>query len=311
MVIVSPDRFPPLSTAQVADVFARILGAREIPLIDGYAGTSQHFAGERVALPTTSATGRLTEAEYTYSAEIRTAFIDAAIAAPATADADILTGDSYGVGVLIADALSRGAHTIVLAAGDAGFLDAGAGVLTALGVKLQAENGRQRSPGARGLEELSSIDLTGLSMHALGVTWIVYSPAPCGIDGLPAGVQKFIEVAEITPGPTSGSGGGLPLALSFLTTIDGSNKKVLAFNPLALTDPYSTLREECTGEIVITATPEPGPSQLTTAVRKACTDAAHVIELTGATPGLPSPAPGADWTPAFLEAWAISARSAL
>ena len=109
MIIVSPDRFPPLSPAQAAAAIAPVVGGTAFPLIDAHLGTSSHFAGERITLPTTSATGRLTEATYTYNADITTAFIDMAAASGEGAGCDPRDGDSYGTGVLIADAVARGA----------------------------------------------------------------------------------------------------------------------------------------------------------------------------------------------------------
>ncbi|MDK6919060.1 glycerate kinase, partial [Escherichia coli] len=82
------------------------------PMADGGEGTSTLFEGERITLPTTDAAGRLTEATYTYDAATTTAFIDVAAASglPAVADSPVvMTGDTYGTGVLIADAQTRGA----------------------------------------------------------------------------------------------------------------------------------------------------------------------------------------------------------
>lgn len=77
------------------------------PMADGGEGTSSLFAGERITLPTTDAAGRLTEATYTFDAETETAYIDVAAATglPAVKDHLVpLTGDTYGTGVLVADA---------------------------------------------------------------------------------------------------------------------------------------------------------------------------------------------------------------
>ncbi|MDK7214446.1 glycerate kinase [Corynebacterium pyruviciproducens] len=305
MIIVSPDRFPPLSPAEAASAIAAAVGGVSFPLLDARLGTSQHFEGSRITLPTTGVSGRLTEASYTYNEAITTAFIDVAAASGPVDGIDPLDGDSYGTGVLIADALARGATTIVLAAGDSGAHDLGAGILTALGVLLQDEHGSRLSPGARPVEKLASIDLTGLNTQALGPTWIVYAPTVSGVESLTqvqGSVDKLCEMTGVQPTATSGTGGGLPLALTYLTDIAGTGK-VVVFNPLTVSEPYQALRnavESTAGATVLTATPEDNPTQLTRAVRKAAGTGAEVIELTGA-------GTSRVWTPTALAEWVTTA----
>ncbi|MCI6206692.1 MAG: glycerate kinase [Corynebacterium glucuronolyticum] len=299
MIIVSPDRFPPLSPAQAAAAIAPVVRGTAFPLIDAHLGTSSHFAGERITLPTTSATGRLTEATYTYNADITTAFIDMEAASGEVAGCDPRDGDSYGTGVLIADAVARGATTIVLSAGGTGAHDLGAGILTALGAQLQTADGRRLSPGAPALADLGSIDLNSLNTAVLGVTWLVYTPEVKGVDALhQPSVDKLCEHTGVTPTATSGSGGGVPLALQYLVDLAGTGK-VLVFNPLTMSEPYQELRRAAAdAEKVLTATPADGPTALTTAVREASGDT-EVIELTGAGER--------EWTPEALAEWVASA----
>lgn len=299
MIIVSPDRFPPLSPAEAAAAIAPVVGGTAFPLIDAYLGTSSHFAGERITLPTTTVTGRLTEATYTFNQEITTAFIDMAAASGKVLGCDPVDGDSYGTGVLIADAVARRATTIVLSTGGSGAHDLGAGILTALGAQLQTATGRRLSPGAHALAELGSIDLNSLNTGVLGVTWIVYAPEVCGVDELhQPSVEKLTELTGVEPTATSGSGGGVPLALQYLVSLAGTGK-VLVFNPLTMSEPYQQLRSSAAdAELIITATPADKPTALTRAVRAASGDT-DVIELTGAGER--------EWTAPALAEWVSNA----
>ena len=131
-IVVAPDSFK--GTASAAKAAAGIAnGIRQhyptasittLPMADGGEGTAQVLAQaaaaggqetQTITLPTTDAVGRLTEAQYFLAGH--TAFIDVAAATglPAVRDAlDPLHADSYGTGVLLADAQSRGATSIVL-----------------------------------------------------------------------------------------------------------------------------------------------------------------------------------------------------
>ena len=157
-ILVAPDSFKGTATANEAAA-AIALGARRalnsaglsatstvttLPMADGGEGTAEVLAsaavartgstGQTITLPTTDAVGRLTEASYYLVGE--EAFIDVAAATglPAVSDAlDPLHADSYGTGVLIADAEARGAKHIVLGLGGSASIDGGLGILTALG----------------------------------------------------------------------------------------------------------------------------------------------------------------------------------
>ena len=87
-IVVAPDSFKSTATAaEAAEWLAE--GVRSVirdaqivltPMADGGEGTSSLFEGERICLPTTTAAGRLTEAEYTFHAPSKTAYIDVAAA---------------------------------------------------------------------------------------------------------------------------------------------------------------------------------------------------------------------------------------
>lgn len=118
-IMIAPDSYKGTATASEAAQYLgegvlEILPNASItlaPMADGGEGTSSVFGGQVITLPTTNAAGRLTEASYTLDSETNTAYIDIAAASGLPAVADDLvptTGDTYGTGVLIADAVSCG-----------------------------------------------------------------------------------------------------------------------------------------------------------------------------------------------------------
>lgn len=76
---------------------------------------------------------------------------------------------SYGVGELIAAALSLGAERILLGCGDSGINDGGAGMAQALGVRLLDADGKDIGRGGGELERLAAIDLAARDPRLAGV----------------------------------------------------------------------------------------------------------------------------------------------
>ncbi|AKU18704.1 hypothetical protein VV02_06800 [Luteipulveratus mongoliensis] len=70
-----------------------------------------------------------------------------------------LDATSYGTGVLMRDAIERGARRIVLGLGGSACTDGGAGLLEGLGAELRDLNGGQLGRGGGVLRVLSSVDL--------------------------------------------------------------------------------------------------------------------------------------------------------
>lgn len=214
------------------------------PMADGGEGTSSLFEGERICLPTTTAAGRLTEAEYTFHAPTATAFIDVAAASGLLAVEDDpvpLTGDTYGTGVLIADAQTRGATRIVLGLGGTATVDGGTGILVALGVNPLDAAGYQLPPGGGALEKLASFDTAKVNVPAGAVEWVlltdttapatgpqgaarVFGPqkgaGPEDVETLERGLARLCEVAEVDPQtPGLGAAGGVGIGLTWLSTM--------------------------------------------------------------------------------------------
>lgn len=260
-ILVAPDSFKGTATASEAAA-AIALGARRalssadlaatstvttLPMADGGEGTAEVLAsaavartgtaGQSITLPTTDAVGRLTEASYYLVGE--EAFIDVAAATglPAVSDAlDPLHADSYGTGVLIADAEARGAKHIVLGLGGSASIDGGLGILAALGAAAHDARGYALPKGGAPLVNLDTIDTAQLNMKAAMLDYslvtdtravpiqaaTMYGPQK-GAEGeqvalLAGAMLQLCAVTGTDPqAEFMGAAGGIPIALSWLS----------------------------------------------------------------------------------------------
>lgn len=259
-IIVAPDSYKGTATAPqaaiyLAEGFREILPDADItlaPMADGGEGTSAVFTGEVITLPTTDAAGRLTEASYTLDTTTNTAYIDVAAASglPAVAENPApTTGDTYGTGVLIADAVSRGANRITLGLGGSATTDGGTGILIALGAVPRNKQGFALRKGGADLINLESIDTAELNIPAAAVEWVlltdVTAPAygPTGaahvfgaqkgandeeIKLLDASLTHMCENLEVDGTQVGmGAAGGIAIGLTWLSTLmHGTNDHI-------------------------------------------------------------------------------------
>ncbi|SDR90600.1 glycerate kinase [Corynebacterium timonense] len=259
-IVIAPDAFK--GTARAADAahwlgegIRSIIKDAEItlvPMADGGEGTSELFRGERVTLPTTDAAGRLTEATYTYDEDTTTAYIDIAAASglPAVADAPVpVSGDTYGTGVLIADAQSRGATRIVLGLGGSATVDGGTGILVALGAQPVDAAGYNLKPGGGDLERLADIDTATVNIPAGSVDWLLLADAlvpatgrrgaahvfgpqkgatPEDVETLDRGLAHLCDVTGVDPAtPGYGAAGAVAVGITWLSrTLHGTDGHV-------------------------------------------------------------------------------------
>lgn len=259
-ILVAPDSFKGTATAtQAAEYLAEGALSEDpgaeitlAPMADGGEGTADTFPGQRITLPTTDAAGRLTEATYVFDREAKTAYIDVAAASglPAVADKPVpLTGDTYGTGVLIADAETRGAKRLVLCLGGSATVDGGTGILVALGAEPLNAAGFSLPKGGAALIDLDNIDTAQLNIRAaaleyilltdvispatgeLGAAW-VYGPQkganPEEVKLLDAALTRLCEVTGVNPEiPGTGAAGALPVGLLWLSTLlHGSSEHI-------------------------------------------------------------------------------------
>jgi glycerate kinase len=176
-IVVAPDSFKEsLSAKDVALAIARGIKrvlpdvtVRCIPMADGGEGTVDAVIAathcERRITPAQDALGQPRQAEWAWLPS-KTAVIEMATAAGLELirpeDRDVMRSSSYGVGELIRFALDQGAEHIVLGLGGSATNDAGAGMLQALGLKMQDSNGQALEPGGAALIRLAAIDASAL-----------------------------------------------------------------------------------------------------------------------------------------------------
>jgi glycerate kinase len=157
-ILIAPDKFKgSLSAAAAAEAIAR--GMRAVwpdadvdlaPIADGGEGFAEALkvalGGEWVTLRSSDAIGRAIDARYAWMAGEKLAVIEMSEASGlhriAPEDRDPLLADTFGTGVLLADAVARGAKRILLGLGGSATTDGGAGLARALGFRFFDEDGR-------------------------------------------------------------------------------------------------------------------------------------------------------------------------
>lgn len=209
-IIIAPDSFKGTATAIEAAQFLAE-GVREVlpeaiitlaPMADGGEGSAEIFDGEVITLPTTDAAGRLIEASYTLDVRTGTAYIDVAAASGLPAvemDPVPTTGDTYGTGVLIADAVSRDATRIVLGLGGSATTDGGSGILTALGAVLRNKAGYALHKGGADLINVDTVDVAELNLRAAAVEWILLTDVDAPATGPTGSAAVFGPQKGATP----------------------------------------------------------------------------------------------------------------
>lgn len=144
-ILVAPDSFKGTYTAaQVAQAIGggiRSTGAdaAELPVADGGEGTEEILGAARgaakIQVDTVGPWRDPLRAAYSLT-EDGTAYINLAAASgitlPAPGECDAITADTYGTGLIMIDAVARGARTLVLAAGGSATTDGGKGACTAI-----------------------------------------------------------------------------------------------------------------------------------------------------------------------------------
>ncbi|MDO5075858.1 glycerate kinase [Corynebacterium sp.] len=188
-----------LSPHQVGAEIAARCTRDEVTLVaitTGGTGTASCFNGETIVLPTVDPAGALTEASYVFDPATQQAYIDVC-AHPC----DPATSDTYGTGVLIADAVARGANRIILATGGVHTRDGGTGILIALGAQPLDAAGHPVKPGQQGLATIASIDTAQLNVPAACAEWVLLIDA-----ALQPADPAFAEFCDVPDGLGIGMG---------------------------------------------------------------------------------------------------------
>jgi len=220
MIVIAPDSFTgSLSAADAAAALER--GAREVladtatvltfPMADGGEGSLDAVLAAwlqpALSVTTVDALGRKRDANYGFDLEGRRAVIEAAQAngLPHISDVPLqpLRADSYGVGVVAASVIDRGAREITLFLGGSASTDGGTGLLRALGAQFLDADGVELAPGGGELASLETIELSGLIAGALETKWRIAVDVTnplTGPDGAAHvfGPQKGASASDIT-----------------------------------------------------------------------------------------------------------------
>jgi len=183
-IVIAPDSYKESLTAlevatEIEAGFREIFPDaqyRTIPLADGGEGTVAALVaatgGQLVPLEVTGPLGAPVQAFYGLSGDGNSAIVEMAAASglalvpPGLRDP--LATTSYGTGELIKAALDAGARHLIVGIGGSATNDGGAGMLQALGVKLQDRVGGEIGFGGGGLANLECIKVSGLDPRLKG-----------------------------------------------------------------------------------------------------------------------------------------------
>jgi glycerate kinase len=187
-VVLAPDKFKgSLTAAEVAEALAAglvdILPQLEtimLPVADGGDGTvaAALSAGfDKITVDAVGPTGEPVRASYALDGDRAVVELAAVVGLSMLPGGrlDPLGSHTYGLGLVIADAIRRGATTVVLGLGGSASTDGGAGMVQALGARLLDSRGRDLPPGGGRLTGLARLDLEPLREALGGVTIIVAS----------------------------------------------------------------------------------------------------------------------------------------
>lgn len=212
-ILIAPDSFKGTFTAaQVAAAIAggvRSTGASavEMPVADGGEGTEEilgaALGAQRIFVPTLGPWRDPVSAAYSLTGD-GTAYINLAAASgitlPAPGGRNALTADTYGTGLLMVDALSRGANHVVVAAGGSATTDGGAGACAAI-----TEHG-----GLRGARVTILSDVTTAFEDAAVVFGPQKGASPAEVEVLTARLHDLAATLPKDPRgvPATGAAGG-------------------------------------------------------------------------------------------------------
>lgn len=186
--VLAPDSFKESMTASVAAA-AMSAGVRdvfpeaeciEVPMSDGGEGFARAVAAswgaEWIEIPTEDALGRPISAAYALAADGR-AVMDMASTAGLELireeDRNVALSTTAGLGVMLRDALSRGATEVLIGIGGSATNDAGAGMLRELGVRFLDADGTELGATLSDLAGVATVDSSHLDPRLSSVRILV------------------------------------------------------------------------------------------------------------------------------------------
>ena len=203
-VVLAPDKFKgSLTAAEVAEALA--VGMQDVlpgletimlPVADGGDGTvaaalSAGFA--KIIVDSVGPTGEPVQAPYALDGDRAVVELAAVVGLSMLPGGRLepLRSSTYGLGLVVADAIRRGATTIVLGLGGSASSDGGAGMAQALGAQLLGANGDEVPSEGGALADLAHLDLAPLRAALDGVTIIVASDVDNPLLGLRGAAAVF------------------------------------------------------------------------------------------------------------------------
>jgi glycerate kinase len=214
-VLVAPDKFKgSLTAAEVADAVATGIKAVRpgaelirVPVADGGDGTVAAALGSGYARVEVLAVGPTGLPVHTgYAVDGHRAVIELAdvvgLGRLPEGRLDALGASTFGLGVVVGDAIDRGVTEVVIGLGGSASTDGGAGMAQALGASLVDGSGRELPPGGAALAHVRQVDLRALRERVDGVRFVVACDVDnplLGPDGATAvfGPQKGAAPAEL------------------------------------------------------------------------------------------------------------------
>ena len=252
-ILIAPDKFKgSLTSFQVCDAIAT--GIRQVdenaeiflfPMADGGDGFAEvmkyYLQTDTVECAAVDPIRRIIHASYQWNATTKTAIIEMAVASGMVLlkpeERNPLKTSTYGTGVLIKDAIGKGAEKIILGLGGSATNDAGIGILAALGFQLRNSKDQSLEACGQSLVQLEKIipprPLPDVSIEiACDVQNILYGPqgaahvyapqkgADAGdVEFLDQGLRHFAEILKKQTGkdfsaiPGTGAAGGIAAGL--------------------------------------------------------------------------------------------------
>jgi len=195
------------AASRIRHRFGDDVAVTSIPLADGGEGSLELLHERRglapVVVDSVDAIGRPIEVEYLIDVEGRAAYIEVARvvglpAIPVEARRP-LTASSFGVGLVVADAIRRGAERLVVFLGGSATTDGGAGILTALGARLLDAEGQDLPPGGSGLQQLDRVDVSGLLPGVDGTRWTFVADVEAPLLGPTGAALNYSPQKGATP----------------------------------------------------------------------------------------------------------------
>ena len=184
-VVIASDKFKgSLTATEVAQALAAgmldVLPQLEtvlVPVADGGDGTVEAAlsAGyDKIIVDAVGPTGEPVRAPYALDGDRAVVELAAVVGLSMLpgGQLDPLGSSTYGLGLVIADAIRRGATTVVLGLGGSASTDGGAGMVQALGARLLDADSHDVQPGGGALVNLAHLDL-GPLRGTLGAVKII------------------------------------------------------------------------------------------------------------------------------------------